>query len=342
MNLATHPWMQPVAKASPSERAEIADLLDRQNVVTRRIRNSFLNAIATLGNAIDVKKIIALLREGRVLEAINVVDAAELAAGFQRIAAAGVEAVVGAGQAAAKLIPVPTAVEFTFGVTNPNTVLWLQNYEYNLIREMTAEARLVVGDVIRAGVERGTNPIDIARDVKQHIGLTQRQSKAVLNFRRALEEMDPVALERKLRDKRFDGSVARAIRDQKPLDKASVDKMVARYQDRYLKYRAETIARTEAMRSVNSGAMLAWQQAVDAGKIPVEAIVRKWVFTHDARTRPAHRQIPGMNPDGVGFNEMFRTPDGPLLYPGDPNGPPEATINCRCVTIIRYRPSRAV
>jgi hypothetical protein len=50
---------------------------------------------------------------------------------------------------------------------------------------------------------------------------------------------------------------------------------------------------------------------------------RVWIVTPDARLRPEHAAIPRMNPDGVGLDEPFRTPDGDFLNPPiDPN--------CRC------------
>src|SRR5258708_8711165 len=98
------------------------------------------------------------------------------------------------------------------------------------------------------------------------------------------------------------------------------------------------IARTESIGALGAGQLLMWRQAVADGKMAENEVRRRWVYTHDDRVRPAHVAIPGMNLDGVGLNQPFATPDGPLMYPGDPSGPPQATVNCRCVVVLRYVP----
>jgi hypothetical protein len=42
-----------------------------------------------------------------------------------------------------------------------------------------------------------------------------------------------------------------------------------------------------------------------------------------------------MNPRGVGQNESFTSPLGPILYPGDPSATAENTIQCRCAVFSR-------
>jgi hypothetical protein len=116
--------------------------------------------------------------------------------------------------------------------------------------------------------------------------------------------------------------------------------MVARYRDRYLKYRSETIARTEAIRAVNTGNVMAWKQAIADGKIDADAVTKQWVYTADARTRHAHRTIPGLNPKGIGLDAAFQSELGPIRFPGDPDADAANTVNCRCTMIIRYRAPR--
>lgn len=143
------------------------------------------------------------------------------------------------------------------------------------------------------------------------------------------------ALERKLRDRRFDGTVRRAVREGQRLSPAQIDRMVDRYRDRYIKYRSEVIARTEAIRAVQGGQQALLESYVADGRIARQQIRRFWHYSHDGRTRSSHRAIPGMNQEGVGMEEAFKTPLGPLKFPGDPNGRAENTINCRCTAFPR-------
>jgi len=235
-------------------------------------------------------------------------------------------------------IPALNGIDFSFGTMNPSVTTALRSYGMDKIRELSTEALAAVRTTIAQGVQDGRNPVDVARDVRAHIGLTARQAQAVMNYRRALEAGDKAALERGLRDKRFDSSVARAIRDDKPLGKDKIDKMVERSRARYLKYRAETISRTEAIRAVNQGAVLAWRQQIDAGKIGADEVVKRWIYTPDSRTRHAHRTIPAMNKDGVGIDDAFQSELGPIRYPGDPQAAAANVVNCRCTMVIRYVP----
>jgi hypothetical protein len=73
------------------------------------------------------------------------------------------------------------------------------------------------------------------------------------------------------------------------------------------------------------------RQMVAGAAVDASRVKRFWVYTHDKRTRMSHREIPGMNPEGVDMDGgMYQTPLGPLQYPRDPNGIGSNTIQCRC------------
>jgi SPP1 gp7 family putative phage head morphogenesis protein len=85
-------------------------------------------------------------------------------------------------------------------------------------------------------------------------------------------------------------------------------------------YRAGVIARTETHGAANFGAM-------EAARETGVALRREWVSAEDERTRDSHVAANGQI---VGMDEPFAVGDALLMYPGDPDGPPEETINCRC------------
>lgn len=84
--------------------------------------------------------------------------------------------------------------------------------------------------------------------------------------------------------------------------------------------RANTIARTET----HMAAGWANQKSAEISDIEV---IREWCSAEDSRTRPDHHSADGQK---VGLNEPFRVGGSRLEYPGDPSGPPEQVINCRC------------
>lgn len=83
--------------------------------------------------------------------------------------------------------------------------------------------------------------------------------------------------------------------------------------------RARTIARTETHNSVGVGTFETYKEA------GVEK--KEWLATDDGRTRESHADI---NREVVDINGVF---SNGLEFPGDPSGPPEEIINCRCTLL---------
>lgn len=92
--------------------------------------------------------------------------------------------------------------------------------------------------------------------------------------------------------------------------------------DNMSKSRAQTIARTETMSSVNYGEFEVYKG---------EGVTKKeWLATKDDRTRDAHAEADGQI---VGIDEPFIVGGEALQYPGDPTGSAEAVIQCRCTVL---------
>jgi 2'-5' RNA ligase len=85
-------------------------------------------------------------------------------------------------------------------------------------------------------------------------------------------------------------------------------------------WRARRIARTEMNRAANNASLAEMLfSGLDGDK--------QWRANDDARTRPTHHEA---NEQTVPLPAPFTVGGFPLLYPGDPTGPPQETINCRC------------
>jgi hypothetical protein len=92
--------------------------------------------------------------------------------------------------------------------------------------------------------------------------------------------------------------------------------------------RARTIAVTEANRANNAGAYAAGLQSESVGGI---ALNKRWLATDDTRTRPDHRHADGQV---ASLRQPFMVGGWPLQFPGDPTGPPEQVIWCRCALVV--------
>lgn len=87
--------------------------------------------------------------------------------------------------------------------------------------------------------------------------------------------------------------------------------------------RARRIARTEVISAAN-GAQHATASNVHSTGNPM---TKTWLATFDRRTRETHLEAHGQT---VAFDQQFEVGGAMLEYPGDPSGPPEEVINCRC------------
>lgn len=229
----------------------------------------------------------------------------------------------------------PMSLVFTFDARNPRVERFIREYREQRVRELTEEQADTVRDTVFQAALTGASPDEIARQVRQSIGLTTSQAAQVRNYRAQLEALDPRAMQRSLRDKRFDRTVSRAITTGTPLSPEQVDKMVDAYHRRYLAYRAMTIARTEGVGAANNGHVMAMKEWL--AQNPNYTVVKTWIATKDERTRPDHKALHGQ--ESVGIDTPFRCENGDMIrWPGDQDAPARQTIQCRCTLSTRIIP----
>lgn len=84
--------------------------------------------------------------------------------------------------------------------------------------------------------------------------------------------------------------------------------------------RAAVISRTESHAAGNFAAQ-------ESAKRTEAVTQREWLASGGGRTRDSHRSADGQV---VGMDEPFRVGGANLMYPGDPSGPADEVINCRC------------
>jgi hypothetical protein len=114
------------------------------------------------------------------------------------------------------------------------------------------------------------------------------------------------------------------------------NEQVAGRVDRVLEYsgserwpnRARVIAQTEVTRAYGAGTLAAgFEQSRVTGRL----LRKRWDTEHDMRVRASHRSVDGQVRD---LGMPFYVDGFPLMMPGDPIGPPETVINCRCDLVI--------
>jgi len=315
---------------------EIDEIL---RTIEPKFQRAFEEGLKSVQAEVSLNQIATLIEAGNLEAAAGLINELLVATSFITFNREIQAAVQAGGDIAAKWAaadPIKAnRIVFDLDVTESNTSRFITNYKADKIREFTVGMQANVGEMVRAGVNAGENPRKVARRIRDSIGLTSRQEQSVRNFEALLRDRKSASLDRALRDKRFDRTVIRSIQAQKDLTEPQITKMVDRYRSNFVKRRSETIARTEAIRLINIGQEEFWNQAVNSGRVSRDAIRRKWIPTLDGKLREAHRAIPGLNKEGVGMDEPFKSPLGPIRFPGDPAAVASNVINCRCAVFSR-------
>lgn len=308
-----------------------------------RLRKAFLESIYALRDQAQIAKIAERLERGDIDGALRAVGIDP--ASFRPLDKTFGNAFEAGGQATTNLFPPlrdPQGyrVNIQFNVRNPGAERWLMNYSSTLVTEIVDDQRVAIRSFLTAGMERGLNPravaLDLAGKVNPRtgrreggiIGLASSQVEWLQGYERELQTNPAGTLKRQLRDKRFDAAVRRSINSGEPIPAETRAKMIAAYKNRALRYRAESIARTEAMAALHQAQNEAIKQALDTGLVDQAAVTYVWRTAHDSRVRDTHAVMDGQE-GKVG--EFFTTGSGAQLeFPGDPNGPASEVVNCRC------------
>jgi hypothetical protein len=109
---------------------------------------------------------------------------------------------------------------------------------------------------------------------------------------------------------------------------ARVDTVLSTTESEHWPNRATVIARTETIGALNAGRHDAFRVVADDAD---EQLFTMWLATDDHRTRPTHVEAEGQR---VPVGQPFLVGGSELAFPGDPTGPPQEVIQCRCVALL--------
>lgn len=308
------------------------------------VRKAMIEAVQRHGAAVNFSALVELIDAGRISDAVEMLRLPD--AWASPISEAVRAAFVTGGQTVGELLTVALRAKFGFGM-NPRASAWASAMSSRLIQDVNQNLPEVQGYIAQA-VDKGIPAKSVALDIVGRIdrvtqrrtggllGLNAQQTRWAASARVELASLDSNYFTRKLRDKRFDSTIARAIREGRPLKQADINRIAARYNDRLLKDRGNTIARTETLNALRAGQNEGFLQLVEAGL--ADEVEVGWLATADGRTRDSHVALNGSK---ITLGQSFVSPaTGALIdYPGDTShgAHGEDVIKCRCVALYRIR-----
>lgn len=201
----------------------------------------------------------------------------------------------------------PKGATLIFDRANPKAIDFARKQAANLVTNISTGQRNAIHDLILKSFNEGIPIRKTAMDIRQQIGLTRPQQKALDNVRSRLVK--------------------------KGIAPGEIEKRVERQRQKMIRYRATVIAKQENMVAANEGQRALWRQAFDEELLPPEErFLKEWITAGDDRTCPICEPLEGQQ---VGVDQMFNTSVGAL------DGPP-AHILCRCVQSLTKNPNAPV
>jgi hypothetical protein len=326
------------------------------------LAREFRNAIADVAKTADIGRMKA------ALEVFNI-EGAIAAVGLDPLDFGGFEelfrtAFIDAGRREAADMPkmednFGNPVRQRFSAGHQVAADWLREHGATMLSEVVEDSKAAMRATMARGLQEGRNPASIVPEVVGRInratgrreggvlGLTSDQERYANNAQVQLASGDPeqmrAYLTRERRDKRFDRTIAKAIREGTPVPADKIEAAVRSYRNRLLALRAQTVGRTETMTALNKGAHSAWEQGVADGTYVADRITKDWQDAHDIRVRHDHAALGARKP--IPFNEPFRSPNGDLMmFPMDRSlgARSKSIVGCRCWCRYSYANDNAL
>lgn len=325
-----------------------------------RMRNAFRQSITNVVDGAEYQEVVRSLISGDINKAMRALNINP--SSFRPIDNSISSAFEKAGSDAVSQLPKIKGlnggrIPIRFNMRSQSVEARLRESVTGKISGFTNEMEKTARNIMSDGLANGRGARAIARDLlgvmdkvtgqrkNAAIGLAHNQQEWLSRARGELQSGDANSLKkymkRTLRDKRYDRTILKVIEGSEKLSDAQIDRMIARYSDRLLRSRAETIARTEVITALNNGKMAAYEQAAEDNDISSDDAVKVWISERDPNVRHDHREADGKRV--IGIKTPFQVGESQLLYPHDTSlgAGPDQIINCRCTFVVRLNYERA-
>lgn len=312
-----------------------------------QVRDAFVASVNRVTGQVRLSELVAALQVGDIEAALQIV---RMDRGAFRPYEQAFAAAYGAGgdEAYAALVKQGRArgaqVRGYFSEANLRAQRFVENRSSMLIAEINDGTRAAVRNMLSTGMQTNTSPrtaalnlvgrVNRATGVREGglVGLTSGQQRWAAGAAMDLLQGDGAAyFKRTARNRAYDKAIRAALQRNGRVPAQLRDRAVLGYKNNLLRYRGETIARTELLGGLHSAQDEAVTQMMENENMPQDSITELWDASNDASTRESHAAMDGQK---RGRGEPFTTGAGySLLYPGDRSSgaPVEEIVNCRCV-----------
>ena len=328
--------------ATLSQRAQIEALIKR---FEPQVREAFLAMFYRLRSEIDRDAFIAAFEAGDIERAVRLfrLDDAALFPLEDAIRAT----FIAGGQS----VVAPTGLRGGFGFNGRHlrAEQWTRAIGSDLIQGIRDDTLAMARQVITSGLSEARGARAVALDLTGtlnrltgqreggFLGLTSQMTDAIITGRAKLASGDPAMmreyLDLKLRDKRFDPTIRKAIAEGRPIRGAELDRIMTAHKSKALAYRGQIIARNETFTAQAAGRDEAYRQMLE--KPGVADVTMRWQHNLSREPRPEHVAMNGTI-ISLSKGETFSFPDGARMkHPHDPAGGAKHSIGCRCIAVGR-------
>ncbi len=238
-----------------------------------KLRQKFIDAVSRIKDNANLTKIVNEIKAGRIAGVMEVLGLEAEFAQFQADALQVVRVLVEKG---AEVAPLPAGVGMSFDLTNPKVFDVIRKDTINKVLKISTETEAAVRAAIEKSFAQGIPTLEIAREIRDLVGLTQNQWATVGRYdeyiRGLADRFTEVAdLSKTAEEMLRKGGMRNLLKPDRGLGVLNrtgltnerIESLVQKYTDRLIAQRAETIARTLTIDAANEGQERLWRQAIE-------------------------------------------------------------------------------
>jgi len=259
--------------------------------------DDLMEAFHALAGELDVQAVVAALERGDLAAAVAVVDRLPATEAFEDARQTMRAALLTVGDAAAAELAEVLGEPLSFELLNPAALQELEQFGAGMVTNVTDETIEALRRLLVAGYDQGYTPQEIARQMRDSLGLTTAQ---VEQRKRLYEQW---------------------LAEGMSVEDANAK--LERWVKKKIKERAEIIATNELKYAGNRGQEMLWEAAQQGGLLPKENVKRKWILTNDEHLcRLCGAMVGERALTNIG--EPWETDKGAVYTPQDIH------VRCRC------------